>query len=207
MPGQQESSRAVGSGWVRSGVGVLALGLASCGVLPPQGAAGQGAAGQGAAGQGAAQATTGADSQIAAVLAQSDCRRLAGRRPQLQAVQAALARQGMALRVLGCPQLASGAKGAAAQQVLAVAVLVVDGERASETVRGPLADGELLDMGSAVPAAASGLAQRVSTASLVQPPDDALSPDVLYNRAWLRALMGRQGLRAVPDTWWAFAPR
>lgn len=212
MPGQQESSRAVGSGWVRSGVGVLALGLASCAMLPPQGAAGSGAAGSGAAGsgaagQGAAPATTGADSQIAAVLSQSQCGRLAGQRAHLQAVQDTLARQGMALRVLGCPQLASGAKGAAAQQVLAVAVLVVDGERASETVRGPLADGELLDMGSAVPQAATGLAQRVSTASLAQPPEDSLSPDVLYNRAWLRALMGRQGLRAVPDTWWAFAPR
>jgi hypothetical protein len=190
---------------VRSVVGVLALGLAGCGVLPPQGAGGVGAAGSGAAGSGAAG--QGAGSEIATLLSQSECRRLAGQRAQLQAVQDTLARQGMALRVLGCPQLASGAKGAAAQQVLAVAVLVVDGERAAQTVRGPLADGQLLDMGSAVPQAATGLAQRVSSASLAQPPDDALSPDVLYNRAWLRALMGRQGLRAVPDTWWAFAPR
>jgi D-alanyl-D-alanine dipeptidase len=210
MPGQQKSSRVVGSAWVRSGVGVLALALSSCAMLPPQGAAGQGAAGQGAAGQGAAgqgaaQASTG--SEIAAVLSQPECRRLAGQRAQLQAVQDTLARQGMALRVLGCPQLASGARGAAAQQVLAVAVLVVDGERAAQTVRGPLADGELLDMGSAVPQAATGLAQRVSSASLAQPPDDALSPDVLFNRAWLRALMGRQGLRAVPGTWWAFTAR
>lgn len=210
MPGQQESSRAVGSAWVRSVVGVLALGLAGCGVLPPQGAAGVGAAGSGAAGVGAAgsgAAGQGAGSEIATLLSQSECRRLAGQRAQLQAVQDTLARQGMALRVLGCPQLASGAKGAAARQVLAVAVLVVDGERAAQTVRGPLADGQLLDMGSAVPQAATGLAQRVSSASLAQPPEDALSPDVLYNRAWLRALMGRQGLRAVPDTWWAFAPR
>jgi len=202
MPGQQKSSRVVGSAWVRSGVGVLALALSSCAMLPPQGAAGQGAAGQGAA-----QASTGAGSEIAAVLSQSECRRLAGQRAQLQAVQDTLARQGMALRVLGCPQLASGASGAGAQQVLAVAVLVVDGERAAQTVRGPLADGELLDMGSAVPQAATGLAQRVSSASLAQPPDDALSPDVLFNRAWLRALMGRQGLRAVPGTWWAFTAR
>ena len=99
MPGQQKSSRVVGSAWVRSGVGVLALALSSCAMLPPQGAAGQGAAGQGAAGQDAAQATTG--SEIAAVLSQSECRRLAGQRAQLQAVQDTLARQGMALRVLG----------------------------------------------------------------------------------------------------------
>ncbi|WP_159911307.1 D-Ala-D-Ala dipeptidase [Pantoea sp. 18069] len=161
----------------------------------------------GAAGQDEAQASARAQAEIASVLAQAECRRLAGQRARLQAVQTALAREGMALRVLGCPQLASGANAAAGQQVLAVAVQVVDGERAARTVRGPLADGELLDMGSDAPQGASGLTQRVSTANLAKPPEDALSPDVLHNRAWLRTLMGREGLRAVADTWWAFAPR
>ncbi|MCD2511255.1 hypothetical protein [Comamonas endophytica] len=183
-----------GRDWVQLGLGVLALGLASCAVVPPQGTAGQEAAGQDMQSQGAL-----------AVLAQPECRRMASQRARLQAVHAALAREGMGLRVLGCPQLPAGK--AAGAQVIAVAVLVVDGERAADTVRGPLADGELLDMGSAAPQAASGPLQRVSTAALAQPPRDSLSPDVLYNRAWLRRLMAAQGLRQVADTWWAFAPR
>lgn len=185
--------RAMGCSWVGGGVGLLALALAGCAALPPQGVAGQG--------------ESPAAAEIASVLSQAQCRGLAGQRAHLQAVHATLAREGMALRVLGCPQLASSAKADADRQVLAVAVLVVDGVRAAKTVRGPLADGELLDMGSAAPQSAPGRAQRVRAAALVQPPDDALSPDVLYNRAWLRTLMGREGLRAVPDRWWAFVPR
>lgn len=192
MPGEQEVGGAMGS-WVGGCVGVLVLGLAGCAALPPQGVAGQG--------------ESAAAAEIASVLSQAQCRGLAGQRAQLQAVHATLARDGMALRVLGCPQLASSVQAAADRQVLAVAVLVVDGVRAARTVRGPLADGELLDMGSAAPQAAPGRAQRVRAAALVQPPDDALSPDVLYNRAWLRTLMGREGLRAVPGRWWAFVPR
>lgn len=171
--------RVMGCSWVGGGVGLLALALAGCAALPPQGVAGQG--------------ESPAAAEIASVLSQVQCRGLAGQRAHLQAVHATLAREGMALRVLGCPQLASSAKADADRQVLAVAVLVVDGVRAAKTVRGPLADGELLDMGSAAPRAEAA-------------PDDALSPDVLYNRAWLRTLMGREGLRAVPDRWWAFVP-
>lgn len=180
----------MGRDWVQLGLGVLALGLASCAVVPPQGSAHQNPGSQGAS---------------LAALAEPGCRRMEGQRARLQAVHAALARAGMALRVLGCPQLPAG-QAAAAQQVIAVAVIVVDGERAADTVRGPLADGELLDMGSAAPQAASGALQRVSLASLAQPPRDSLSPDVLYNRAWLRKLMAAQGLRHVGHAWWAFAP-
>lgn len=192
-------------------LGVLALGLTGCAVLPPggaagQGAASQGAAGQGAAGHGAALSLPAAGGDIAQVLGQPECRPLAGQRPRLQSVHSALAREGMALRVLGCPQLPSAGK-AAGTQVIALAVVVVDGERAADSVRGPLADGELLDMGSAAPQAGSGAMQRVSTASLAQPPRDSLSPDVRFNRDWLRKLMAGQGLRAVGDAWWAFAPR
>lgn len=171
----------MGRSWVPGCLGLLALGLAGCAVLPPRGEAGP---------------APRADSGIAALLSQAECRGLAGQRARLEAVQARLAHQGMALRVLGCPQLASGA----GQQVLAVAVLVVDGERAARTVRGPLADGELLDMGSM-----PGLAQRVGIPAT--PSEPALSPDVQFNRAWLGALMGREGLRAVPGAWWAFVPR
>lgn len=187
----------VGRGWIHSVLSVLALGMASCAVLPPQGEAGQSAA----------LASPKSAGDIAPVLSQSECKSMAGQGPRLQKVHTALAREGMALRVLGCPQLPSAGKAAAGTQVIAVAVVVVDGERAADTVRGPLADGELLDMGSAAPNAGSGAIQRVSTASLAQPPKDSLSPDVLFNRDWLRKLMAEQGLRPVADTWWAFAPR
>lgn len=183
-----------GRDWVQVGLGVLALGLASCAVVPPQGTASQD--GQGMQSQGAALEA----------LARPECQRLASQRARLQAVHAALAREGMALRVLGCPRLPAAKASAAGAQVIAVAVLVVDGERAADTVRGPLADGELLDMGSAAPQAASGALQRVSAAAMAQPPRDSLSPDVLYNRAWLRKRMAAQGLRQVADSWWAFAP-
>ncbi|WP_147400533.1 hypothetical protein [Acidovorax cavernicola] len=54
---------------------MLALGLASCAVLPPQGVAGQDEA----------QAAARAEAGIAAVLSQAECRRLAGQRARLQA--------------------------------------------------------------------------------------------------------------------------
>ena len=140
-----------------------------------------------------------------AVLAQPECRHLARQREGLQKVHAALAREGMALQVLGCPRLPAQARAAVGQRVVAVAVRVIDGERAADTVRGPLADGELLDMGTQAPQAQAGPLQRVSAESLAQPAEDALSPDVLYNRDWLRKRMQEQGLRAVDDAWWAFA--
>lgn len=207
--------RSTARDWLRIGLGVLALGLASCAVVPPSGAAGAGAAGPGAAGQDEAAAAAANRAEVAAVLARPECRRMAGQRARLQQVHAALARAGMALQVLGCPQLPAAAAAAAAaggaaapgQQVIAVAVLVVDGERAADSVRGPLADGMLLDMGTPVPQEAHGLAQRVSSASLAQPHRDTLSPDVLYNRAWLRKHMAAQGLRPAAPGWWAFAPR
>lgn len=186
-----------GRGWIHSLLSVLALGMASCAVVPPDGVASQGAP----------LSSPAAGGDIAQVLARSECRPLAGQRTRLQKVHAALAREGMALRVLGCPQLPSAGKAVASAPVIAVAVVVVDGERAADTVRGPLADGELLDMGSAAPQAGAGAMQRVSTASLAQPPRDSLSPDVLFNREWLGKRMAEQGLRPVADTWWAFAPR
>lgn len=192
MPRMQTTDR----GWIHSCLGVLALGMASCAVVPPPGEAGQGAA----------SPSPVAGGEIARVLGQAECRPLAAQRTRLQKVQAALAREGMALRVLGCPLMPAAGK-AANTQVIALAVVVVDGERAADTVRGPLADGELLDMGSAAPQAGNGGMQRVSTASLAQPTEDSLSPDVLFNRDWLRKLMAEQGLRPVGDTWWAFAPR
>lgn len=173
---------------VKACLGGLALGLAGCGVLPLS-----------------ASATAAVWSPA---LAQGACRGMAGEQARLQAVQASLAGQGLALRVLDCPQLtpAAGASG----QVIAVTVMVVDGERAAKVVRGPLADGEAVDMGSAVPvpAATAKLAQAVSAhPTALETPADALSPDVVHNRDWLRAAMVAQGFRPVADRWWAFVPR
>lgn len=173
---------------VKACLGGLALGLAGCGGLPLSGSA-------------TAAVWTPA-------LAQGACRDMAGEQARLQAVQATLARQGLALRVLDCPQLAQAA--GVTGQVIAVTVIVVDGERAAQVLRGPLADGEAVDMGSAVPvpAATPKLAQAVSAhPAALEPPADALSPDVVHNRAWLRAAMVAQGFRPVADCWWAFVPR
>lgn len=177
---------------VKACLGGLALGLAGCGVLPSSGAA-------------TAAVWTPA-------LAQGACRDMAGEQARLQAVQAALARQGLALRVLDCPQLtqAAGVGRQASAQVIAVTVMVVDGERAADVVRGPLADGEAVDMGSAVPvpAATQKQAQAVSAnPTALEPSADALSPDVVHNRAWLRAAMAAQGFKPVAGCWWAFLPR
>ncbi|MNR22690.1 D-alanyl-D-alanine dipeptidase [compost metagenome] len=81
-------------------------------------------------------------------------------------------------------------------QVIAVTVIVLDGDRATHTVRGPLADGEAVDMGSA----AAATAQKPAG-------DETLSPDVQHNRAWLRAAMAAQGFKPVAGWWWAFVPR
>ena len=80
---------------------------------------------------------------------------------------------------------------------LAVQVEVVDGWRASKVLRGPLADGEAVDMGT--PAGVSG-ADAASHNS-------DLSPDVQHNRQWLRALMARHQFDNLPDAWWRFAQK
>ena len=93
--------------------------------------------------------------------------------------------QGMVLRIF-CQ---------ASQVALAVQVDVVDGLRASKVVRGPLAEGEAVDMGA--PAGVS------STPSANDHAD--FSPDVQHNRQWLRALKARHQFAHLPDAWWHFA--
>ena len=79
-----------------------------------------------------------------------------------------------------------------------VRVRVVDGIKASRVVRGPLADGHEVDMGT--PAG-------VALAAAAQPGAQRFSPDVQHNREWLRRLMARQGFDNLPDAWWHFAER
>lgn len=73
-------------------------------------------------------------------------------------------------------------------------VLVVDGARASRSVRGPLADGQEVDMGTPFDL----FDERSHTDNAEQ------SPDVQYNRRWLRSLMQRHGWRNLPEEWWHF---
>lgn len=78
-----------------------------------------------------------------------------------------------------------------------VQVLVVDGMKARQVVRGPLADGQAVDMGTP-----SGSVQTGASASA-----PGYSPDVVHNRQWLHALMARHQFDNLPDAWWHFAQR
>lgn len=83
----------------------------------------------------------------------------------------------------------------ASQGTLAVQVDVANGLLASQVVRGPLAEGEAVDMGT--PAGVSSAAAADHSADF--------SPDVQHNRQWLRALMARHQFDNLPDAWWRFA--
>jgi len=106
-----------------------------------------------------------------------------GQPAALRSVEDGLKAQGMALKAQ-C-NTATGA--------WVVQVVVVDGLRASKTVRGPLADGGEVDMGTP-----SGV---LATAT------QNFSPDVHHNRQWLRALMARHQFDNLPDAWWHYAQR
>lgn len=106
----------------------------------------------------------------------------AGLTAQLQGLQAELQALGLDLRVEQCLSLP-----AQRGQAVALSVRVVDGLRATGSVRGPLADGQPLDLGGSAGEA-------------------GLSPDVLFNRQWLRQHAQAHGLRAVPGHTAAFVP-
>ncbi|WP_462388750.1 M15 family metallopeptidase [Acidovorax sp. Q11] len=78
-----------------------------------------------------------------------------------------------------------------------VQVMVVDGMKARQVVRGPLADGQVVDMGTP-----SGRVQAGASATA-----PGHSPDVVHNRQWLHALMARHQFDNLPDAWWHFAQR
>ncbi|MCB1977790.1 MAG: hypothetical protein M9919_02060 [Burkholderiaceae bacterium] len=81
------------------------------------------------------------------------------------------------LRVLGLA-LQSRCQGSGSPSVAQLQVL--DASLASQVLRGPLADGEPVDLGAT---------------SAVRGAND-VSPDVLYNREWLRAALRRHHLTA-----------
>ena len=76
-----------------------------------------------------------------------------------------------------------------------VQVRVLDGVKASTVVRGPLADGHDVDMGTPAGVELAGA------------PVDAtgFSPDVQFNRQWLRSLMAQHHFNNLPDAWWRYA--
>ena len=80
---------------------------------------------------------------------------------------------------------------------LRVQLQVVDGMKASKVVRGPLADGQEVDMGTPSGVAQAGAASNAR----------GFSPDVLHNRVWLSELMGRHQFENQPDAWWHFSQR
>lgn len=105
--------------------------------------------------------------------------------------------QGVAdeLRAHGLQLQASCAKSGAGW---VVEVVVVDGMKASKVVRGPLADGQALDMGT--PAGVKSAAAGGAAAT-------GFSPDVQFNREWLRTTMARHQFDNASDAWWLFARR
>ena len=72
--------------------------------------------------------------------------------------------------------------------------VVVNAQHASKLVRGPLADGMGVDMGT--PFGGFGAQSHTD--------NPTLAPDVQDNRRWLRALMQRHGFRNRPEAWWHY---
>lgn len=149
----------------------------------------------------------------------------------LQAVQAELRTQGLALKVFDCyrPQAAvddfvrwgrdlsdqktkarfypdvpkaelfqrgyiAEKSGHSRGSTVDLTAVVVNAQRASKTVRGPLANGMDVDMGT--PFDWFGVRSHTE--------NPTLAPDVQDNRRWLRALMQRHGFRNVPEEWWHY---
>jgi D-alanyl-D-alanine dipeptidase len=140
-----------------------------------------------------AQAAVSAPAQPAAAEAalsasrDGGCRETPSARVAVEALAQELRGQGMAFRAT-CQDASAG---------WVVQVKVVDGFKASKVVRGPLADGHDVDMGTPAGVRLSGAA----------PHAQGFSPDVQYNREWLRGVMARHRFEAMPDAWWHFAVR
>ena len=117
----------------------------------------------------------------------SPCDKEPTAKPALERIGRELQSQGMALQAT-CNAASGG---------WVVQVQVVDGTKAHKVVRGPLADGQAVDMGTPAGAARSEAAAGAK----------GFSPDVLHNRQWLRALMARHQFDNLPDAWWHFAQR
>ena len=122
----------------------------------------------------------------------SACGETTQTRQALAGIARELKDQGLAFTAT-CSRAAEGAGPAA----WVVQVRVVDGMKAIKLVRGPLADGHEVDMGTPAGVDLAG----------APPGSPGFSPDVQHNRAWLRALMARHQFDNLPNAWWHFAQR
>jgi D-alanyl-D-alanine dipeptidase len=116
-----------------------------------------------------------------------NCRETPAARAAFENIHHTVQAQGMALKATCYP----GGAGWVVQ------LRVTDGVKASKVVRGPLADGYDVDMGTPAGLQVTGASSAFS----------GFSPDVHHNRMWLQALMARNQFDNLPDAWWHFAHR
>lgn len=127
---------------------------------------------------------------------------------RLEQLQRELEPLGLEPRLQGCVSLAWSEPGPA----LVLDAWVTDGRKAMAVVRGPLADGEALDLGleaglqTAGPQAAGQPKAGLQKVGLRPMPDDQVSPDVQFNRRWWQGRLGAYGLQAVPGQVRTFVP-
>ncbi|MDH2231865.1 hypothetical protein N5K37_18355 [Delftia tsuruhatensis] len=117
---------------------------------------------------------------------------------RLEQLQRELEPLGLEPRLQGCVSLA----GPEPRPALVLDAWVTDGRKAMAVVRGPLADGEALDLGLEAGQQKAGL-QKVGLRPM---PDDQVSPDVQFNRRWWQGRLGAYGLQAVPGQVRTFVP-
>lgn len=122
---------------------------------------------------------------------------------RLEQLQRELEPLGLEPRLEGCVSLA----GPEPRLALVLDAWVTDGRKAMAVVRGPLADGEALDLGLEAGLQTAGLQKPgLQKVGLRPMPDDQVSPDVQFNRRWWQGRLGAYGLQAVPGQVRAFVP-
>jgi len=122
---------------------------------------------------------------------------------RLEQLQRELEPLGLEPRLQGCVSLAGSEPGPA----LVLDAWVTDGRKAMAVVRGPLADGEALDLGLEAGLQATGQQKAgLQKVGLRPMPDDQVSPDVQFNRRWWQGRLGAYGLQAVPGQVRTFVP-
>ena len=129
---------------------------------------------------------------------------------RLEQLQRELEPLGLEPRLQGCVSLAESESEPGPALVLDA--WVTDGRKAMAVVRGPLADGEALDLGLEAGPQTAGLQAAgpqkagLQKVGLRPMPDDQVSPDVQFNRRWWQGRLGAYGLQAVPGQVGTFVP-
>jgi len=129
---------------------------------------------------------------------------------RLEQLQRELEPLGLEPRLQGCVSLAESESEPGPALVLDA--WVTDGRKAMAVVRGPLADGEALDLGLEAGPQTAGLQAAgpqkagLQKVGLRPMPDDQVSPDVQFNRRWWQGRLGAYGLQAVPGQVRTFVP-